>query len=850
MAKVIHFSLGVLLASIPFAAPGAHGRQKQQLIIIAPTSLIDASLENYAGARQDAIAVDIVSLESILESNSGVDDPEKIKRYLYERWHEDGINYALLVGDADVMPVRYMALDRVTEPAFDYAFYPSDLYYGDIARADGSFDDWNAQKNDFHAGYFGEVRGEKNKSDPINFDAIDYRPEIAIGRWPVNSVEEVAIVVQKSLAYEKSILQREIPQPPAAAFLACGGWIENRGMMDHSAAALAEDWTIERRYFSDGNASYAYNPPSKDEVIALINDGAQLLFHSGHGSDNNWHESIGTYSLAKLDNAAHPAILFSAGCSTARLATLPPYEGYVDIHGIEHVGTNHGEVFTAPPPPPAPYQPAQHNPTGFGEQLLRAGPNGAAAYIGCNTGSQPCGMTLLDGFVRAIGAPPSPSGAGIAGGGPGRESPLRLGDAWNAAISHYYDAENLATIAPSESWYPASIFFQGMKFMLFGDPSLPLPQPAPPIGDARRPAGQSADVAPVAIDADLEAIRAKHNIPALCAMASVNGEVTLEGAAGVRIAGETTAATSRDLFHIGSCTKAMTATLAAIMVNEGLITWETTIAQSMPDLVDQIDAGYGAVTLEQLLAHRSGLSEDRSPDRNLWPKIRALDGDMRAQRTEFAKLTLAHPPPLAPGTQMVYSNAGYVIAGAMLECAGGDSWENLITAKLFRPLGMSSAGFGPPGESTLREAPDQPWGHRSERGVAPGPAADNPAVLGPAGTVHCSLEDWSKFARLHLGQKVGDLQLDESTLAQLHTDPDGDGYALGWGVAERGWAGGTVLTHAGSNTMWFAVLWLAPAKNAAYLAATNTAGESAPRACDEAIATMIQLSSGDRPPHP
>ena len=54
-----------------------------------------------------------------------------------------------------------------TPAAFDYAFYPSDLYYADVAKADGSFDDWNARKDGFHAHYFGEVRGEKNKAKSI-----------------------------------------------------------------------------------------------------------------------------------------------------------------------------------------------------------------------------------------------------------------------------------------------------------------------------------------------------------------------------------------------------------------------------------------------------------------------------------------------------------------------------------------------------------------------------------------------------------------------------------------------------------------------------------------------------------
>src|ERR1019366_9383103 len=97
-------------------------------------------------------------------------------------WRGRGLGYALLVGDVDVLPVRYMCLDRVTPAAFDYAFYPSDLYYSDLAKADGSFEDWNARKESFHAGYFGEVRGEKNKQDPINFDQVDYLPDIAAGR--------------------------------------------------------------------------------------------------------------------------------------------------------------------------------------------------------------------------------------------------------------------------------------------------------------------------------------------------------------------------------------------------------------------------------------------------------------------------------------------------------------------------------------------------------------------------------------------------------------------------------------------------------------------------------------------
>ena len=186
---------------------------------------------------------------------------------------------------------------------------------------------------------------------------------------------------------------------------------------------------------------------------------APLIIHSGHGSDDAWHECLNVSHIARLTNTAHPVIAISAGCSTARLAALPPYEAYIDGSGVEHQGTNAGEVFTSPPPPPAPLQPTRLNGIGLGRQLLRQSDAGAVAYIGCNTGSQPCGLSLVEGFVKALAV---------------AESDARLGDLWVAAIRYYYDHEQLATIAPTPDWYPASVFFQGMKFMFFGDPTMRL----------------------------------------------------------------------------------------------------------------------------------------------------------------------------------------------------------------------------------------------------------------------------------------------------------------------------------------------------------------------------------------
>jgi hypothetical protein len=442
------FSVSLTLAATTIAAP-------KHLLIIAPNAFCP-TLAPFVSHKQKLLPTDLKPLEQILSSTSGVDDPEKLKRFLYNEWKTHDLGYVLLVGDVDVMPVRFMVLDRVTPAAFDYAFYPSDLYYSDLAKADGSFEDWNAQKDSFHAGYFGEVRGEKNKQDPINYDNIDYLPDVAVGRWPVGTVQELQIVIDKTIAYEKAF--RSGSQTNLAAFFAVGGWVDSRGLMAQLAARLTNGWRVEKRFYSDSPKPEDL-PPDHNQLRSVLNSGAGLVIHAGHGASDAWEKCFSLRDLDNITNSSRPPVILSVGCSTAYFAPLPPYGAYVDVDGKEHDGTDNHETFISPPPPPAPYQRGRFNPTGLGEQLLKRGPNGAVAYIGCNTGSQPCALTLADGFVRALADAKDP----------------RLGDCWASAIRFYFEHEHLATLKPNNDWYPPSIFFQGMKFMLFGDPSLRMP---------------------------------------------------------------------------------------------------------------------------------------------------------------------------------------------------------------------------------------------------------------------------------------------------------------------------------------------------------------------------------------
>jgi D-alanyl-D-alanine carboxypeptidase len=335
----------------------------------------------------------------------------------------------------------------------------------------------------------------------------------------------------------------------------------------------------------------------------------------------------------------------------------------------------------------------------------------------------------------------------------------------------------------------------------------------------------------------LETIRRRHHVPALAAAAWVGEDLVAQGAVGVRKIGTDVPVSVDDLWHLGSDTKAMTATVAARLVQAQTVRFESTLQALFPNV--PVHAEYRSVTLQQVLMHRSGTRRD--PRGALWEQMLRDRRSFEVRQAVVAQMLIDGPS--EPVGEFLYSNAGYMIAGAALERASGSTWEALTASELFEPLDMKSCGVGAPATAGPI---DQPWGHL-RRGdyvsVGPGPHADNPASIGPAGTVHCSLRDWGKFLAVHLrGSRAESTSyLTPELLATLQSPPPGGDYALGWGVASREWAGGTVLTHSGSNSMFFATVWLAPAKNAVLVAVANAGDKRAARAVDEAFGPLIEM---------
>lgn len=338
------------------------------------------------------------------------------------------------------------------------------------------------------------------------------------------------------------------------------------------------------------------------------------------------------------------------------------------------------------------------------------------------------------------------------------------------------------------------------------------------------------------IDKELEKIVSEGKAPGMIAAIISSDGIIEIGSAGVRKAGTSVAMTVEDLVHLGSCAKAMTATMIATLVAEGKLSWDTKLIEAIPELKNKIHADYHKITLWKLLTHSAGIQKN------------SIDSDSHnSKEITKRRLAIIEDNLKSPATYEIdefnYSNFGYVIAACMAEQITGLSWEVLIKKRLFEPLGMTTAGIGDPIDPLKNKSIDQPWGHkRSWLGNKWKPSrAYYGEVISPAGRVHCSIEDWAKFISLQL---PGDNTFLDRTILNKLIEPAGF-YAAGWVVlkeAEQPWAKGIVLVHGGSNEIWYAAVMVAPAIDRAYVVVTNSCDfGSTEDLCTKVMNKMIRM---------
>jgi CubicO group peptidase (beta-lactamase class C family) len=291
----------------------------------------------------------------------------------------------------------------------------------------------------------------------------------------------------------------------------------------------------------------------------------------------------------------------------------------------------------------------------------------------------------------------------------------------------------------------------------------------------------------------LAAYRTKTGTPGMGAAWQSNSRPPQYLFDGTRRASDPAPVMLHDKWHFGSNTKAMTATLLARAVEAGMISWTTTVEETFALDMKEVDPVYRTASVLHLLSHHSGLPKDISLAELGQYSRDGLPNPLN-ERRRLALRALSLRPEAAPGSKMIYSNNGYVVAAAMLEKRVGKSWEDLIQRLVFGPLGLSSAGFGPPENPQIN---DQPSGHSiGQNGTRTASHLDNPVAMAPAGRVHMSLPDFLSWLSAHRDRSSAFLRAESWDM--LHKPPFTGGYALGWFVGPKG-----SLWHNGSNGIWY-----------------------------------------------
>lgn len=322
--------------------------------------------------------------------------------------------------------------------------------------------------------------------------------------------------------------------------------------------------------------------------------------------------------------------------------------------------------------------------------------------------------------------------------------------------------------------------------------------------------GQEIDLAE--IEAEVERMAEEWEIPGLGLAVVRDDSILLARGFGVRELGGKEPVDGGTLFAIGSTTKAFTSSALAMLVAEGRLAWDDRVVDHLPEFRLADPWVTREITLEDLLAHRSGL-----PMANLMWLPGHLDGDEMIRR-------LRHLEPVAGfREELTYQNVLYLVAGRILAESSGDTWAAFVTERILEPLGMDRTR---PDLSGLEDTDNVATPHaRMDGAVVPVPFRDITAV-GPAGSVLSSAEDMARWLRFQLAggtmdgtRLVAEEALLETRRPQMILRPEGPlsifypearrlAYAMGWVVSD--YRGLTMVDHGGGIDGMTALVALVP----------------------------------------
>jgi CubicO group peptidase (beta-lactamase class C family) len=294
-----------------------------------------------------------------------------------------------------------------------------------------------------------------------------------------------------------------------------------------------------------------------------------------------------------------------------------------------------------------------------------------------------------------------------------------------------------------------------------------------------------------------------------------NGD-EVRAAHGVLNSGTGVPVTIDSVFQLGSITKLWTATMIMQLVDEGLLTLGTTVAEALPGVRLGQRGVAGQITVQHLLTHTSGIDGDIFTDTGR--------GDDCVER--YVDLLAGAATVFPAGATYSYSNSGYVLLGRIIEVLDGQSWDESLRARLAGPLALTKT-VTLPEEAILHRAA---VGHHAS-GV-PVRTWSLPRSVGPAGLITSTVADLITFARLHLDDGIapdGKRLISEASVAAMQAPAaeigefgmPGAAVGLGWRLSQ--WDGRAVIGHDGDTVGQSAYLRIAPGAGVAACLLTNSA---------------------------
>jgi hypothetical protein len=387
-----------------------------KLLVITPQLFADPLRPLVAHKNKTGMPARLLTLESVRWDYSGRDDPEKLKRAIAHAHKGAGARYVMLVGDASLMPVRYRQVQQMSSDAPHTGTYnPSELYYANLYRdhvpgnlADDpvairhsdEFDSWDGDGN----GRFNEQHWN-NDAVSYNPDRVDGCPDIALGRVPAHTPQEVRNYVAKVIRYESG--DNSSAGFGHFTFVADKGYDGSQHLCDDIIAdsivrAFPKSSVFERLYLNCAPNEFVGAPWSRGDFTAIdiATTRSWWITYLGHAGPKFWaiYENGRGYDDGRVGNlkgsGALP-IVFTIGCESGRFMSYAPSELYRDQQRRQHNFVWNGESRSwndtatrqqskAPLVVPQPYAydfPAYSNRT-FACSWLTASTGGAVAFFG------------------------------------------------------------------------------------------------------------------------------------------------------------------------------------------------------------------------------------------------------------------------------------------------------------------------------------------------------------------------------------------------------------------------------------------------------------------------------------